>query len=167
MQKILITGASGFVGSFLVEEALKRGLEVYAGVRSTSSRKYLQDKRIHIFELDFGNLSDLRDRLQQVNFDFVIHNAGVVTVNDKQDFFKYNTELTTNFARILQEVQPDLKKFTYISSAAAYGPAPQCQTKPAPCAQLCSHHIAKLQWCFHSWTYKRRKCRFLLTGKLS
>jgi len=123
MQKILITGASGFVGSFLVEEALKRGLAVYAGVRSTSSRKYLQDKRINIFELDFGNLSDLRDRLQQVNFDYVVHNAGVVTVNDKQDFFKYNTELTTNFAEILQEVQPDLKKFTYISSAAAYGPA--------------------------------------------
>ena len=123
MQKILVTGASGFVGSFLVEEALKRGLEVYAGVRSTSSRKYLQDKRINIFELDFSNLSDLRDRLQLVNFDYVIHNAGVVKVNKKQEFFTYNTELTTNFARILQEVQPLLKKFIYISSAAAYGPA--------------------------------------------
>jgi len=123
MQKILITGASGFVGSFLVEEALERGLEVYAGVRKTSSRKYLQDDRINIFELDFGNLSDLRDRLRQVNFDYVIHNAGVVTVNDKQDFFTYNTDLTINFSSILQEVQPLLKKFIYISSAAAYGPA--------------------------------------------
>ena len=123
MQKILITGASGFVGSFLVEEALKRGLEVYAGVRKTSSLKYLQNQRINIFELDFGNLSNLRDRLQQVNFDYVIHNAGVVTVNNKQDFFAYNTELTVNFGTILQEVQPLLKKFIYISSAAAYGPA--------------------------------------------
>lgn len=123
MQKILITGASGFVGSFLVEEALKRDLEIYAGVRSTSSRKYLQDKRINIFELDFENLRELRSRLQSINFEYIIHNAGVVTVNDKQDFFKYNTDLTTNFAQILQEVQPNLKKFTYISSAAAYGPA--------------------------------------------
>jgi len=34
MAKILITGASGFVGSFLVGEALDQGLEVYAGMRS-------------------------------------------------------------------------------------------------------------------------------------
>ena len=46
MKKILITGSSGFVGSHLVEEALERNLEVYAGVRKTSSKKYLQDKRI-------------------------------------------------------------------------------------------------------------------------
>jgi len=123
MQKILITGASGFVGSFLVEEALKSGLEVYAGIRSTSSKKYLQDKRIHFFELNFNDLSDLRDKLQQINFDYVIHNAGVVKANKKEDFFTYNTDITVNFAQLLQEVQPDLKKFIYISSAAAYGPA--------------------------------------------
>ena len=45
MKKILVTGASGFVGSFLVEECLRRNLQVYAGVRKTSSRKYLQDER--------------------------------------------------------------------------------------------------------------------------
>ena len=43
---ILVTGASGFIGSFIVEEALNQGYEVWAGVRSSSSRKYLQDKRI-------------------------------------------------------------------------------------------------------------------------
>ena len=44
---ILITGASGFIGSFIVEEALNQGFDVWAGVRGTSSRKYLQDKRIY------------------------------------------------------------------------------------------------------------------------
>ena len=34
--KILITGASGFIGSFIVEEALDRGMEVWAAVRRTS-----------------------------------------------------------------------------------------------------------------------------------
>jgi nucleoside-diphosphate-sugar epimerase len=38
--KILITGASGFIGSFLVEEALKRGFETYAGIRKSSSKQY-------------------------------------------------------------------------------------------------------------------------------
>jgi len=37
MKKILITGASGFIGSFIVEEALRRGMETWAVVRRTSS----------------------------------------------------------------------------------------------------------------------------------
>lgn len=47
-KKILVTGASGFIGSFLVEGALERGMQVWAGVRKSSSRKYLQDSRIHL-----------------------------------------------------------------------------------------------------------------------
>ena len=35
MDKILITGASGFIGSFIVEEALRRDMEVWAAVRPT------------------------------------------------------------------------------------------------------------------------------------
>ena len=37
MKKILITGASGFIGGFLVKEALNRGYETWAGVRSTQT----------------------------------------------------------------------------------------------------------------------------------
>ena len=45
--KILVTGASGFIGSYIVEEALRQGMETWAAVRPTSSRKYLQDERIY------------------------------------------------------------------------------------------------------------------------
>ena len=34
--KILVTGASGFIGSFIVEEALRREMEVWAAVRKSS-----------------------------------------------------------------------------------------------------------------------------------
>ena len=54
MQKILITGASGFIGSFIVEEALHRGMEVWAAVRGSSSRAFLSDRRIHFIELDLS-----------------------------------------------------------------------------------------------------------------
>ena len=36
--KILITGASGFIGGFLVEEALRRGYETWASVRVAVKR---------------------------------------------------------------------------------------------------------------------------------
>ena len=59
-KKILVTGASGFIGSFLVEGGLERGMQVWAGVRRSSSRKYLQDGRIRFAELDFTD----SDRLE-------------------------------------------------------------------------------------------------------
>ena len=45
--KILITGASGFIGSFIVEEAIRQGFETWAAIRRSSSKDYLQDPRIH------------------------------------------------------------------------------------------------------------------------
>ena len=53
-KKILVTGASGFIGSFLVEGGLEREMQVWAGVRKSSSRKYLQDTRIQFDELKFS-----------------------------------------------------------------------------------------------------------------
>ena len=52
---LLVTGASGFIGSFLVERALEEGREVWAAVRRTSSRRFLSDPRIRFIELDLGN----------------------------------------------------------------------------------------------------------------
>ncbi|MBR5775087.1 MAG: NAD-dependent epimerase/dehydratase family protein, partial [Bacteroidaceae bacterium] len=42
---ILVTGASGFIGSYIVEEGLRRGYEMWAGMRGSSSKSYLQDER--------------------------------------------------------------------------------------------------------------------------
>ena len=53
--KILITGASGFIGSFIVEEALKRGFDTWAAIRKSSSREWLQDERIHFIELHLSS----------------------------------------------------------------------------------------------------------------
>ena len=64
-KKILVTGASGFIGSFLVEGALERGMQVWAGVRKSSSRKYLQDPRIHFAVLDFTDSDRLASQLEE------------------------------------------------------------------------------------------------------
>lgn len=61
--KILITGASGFIGGFLVQEALRRGYETWAGIRSTSSRENLQDERIRFIDLKYNNPEALTAQL--------------------------------------------------------------------------------------------------------
>ena len=65
MKKVLITGASGFIGSFLVEEALKRNYEVYAGVRKSSSRKYLLNSAIRFLEMDFSQKDILKKEIEK------------------------------------------------------------------------------------------------------
>ena len=74
--KILITGASGFIGSFIVEEALYRGWETWAGVRPSSSRRYLQDKRINFVNLNLDSEEELVETLRGKDFDYVVHAAG-------------------------------------------------------------------------------------------
>ncbi|MBS5613960.1 MAG: NAD-dependent epimerase/dehydratase family protein, partial [Prevotella buccalis] len=87
---ILITGASGFVGSHLVDEALQRGMEVWAAVRPSSSRRYLQDERIHFIELDFSSEERLVQQLEGHAFDYVVHAAGVTKCVHPDDFHRVN-----------------------------------------------------------------------------
>ena len=123
MKKILITGASGFVGSHLVEESLHRGLEVYAGVRKSSSRKYLQDERINFFELNFADVGGMTKQLSKIKFDYIVHNAGVVSAPKLEDYHRVNCEYVQNFTTALHKANAIPQKFIFISSLAASGPA--------------------------------------------
>ena len=119
--KILITGASGFIGSFIVEESLRRGMETWAAVRKTSSHRYLKDKRINFIELDFSSKEKLKEQLQGHDFDYVVHAAGATKCLHKEDFFRINTEGTKNFVSAIRELQMPLKRFVYVSSLSIYG----------------------------------------------
>jgi len=119
--KILITGASGFIGSFIVEEALKRGLETWAAVRGSSSKAYLQDERINLITLNLSSREQLVEQLRPHQFDYVVHAAGVTKCIDKRDFRRINTEGTKNLVQALQQLQMPLKRFVYLSSLSVYG----------------------------------------------
>ena len=119
--KILVTGASGFIGSFIVEEALNRGFETWAAVRRSSSRKYLQDERTHFIELNLSSKEQLAEQLRDCDFDYVVHAAGVTKCLNKADFQRINTEGTKNLVDALLEVKMPLKRFIFVSSLSIFG----------------------------------------------
>ncbi len=74
MKKVLVTGASGFIGSTLIDRLLALGnYEVYAGVRAKSSRKYLQDSRIKFIDLALSDPTALKQQLDREQFDCIFH----------------------------------------------------------------------------------------------
>ena len=120
-EKVLVTGASGFIGSFIVEEALSRGLDVWAAVRHSSSKQFLTDARIHFIELDLGSEQRLKEQLSACTFDYVVHAAGVTKCLNKADFHRINTEGTQHLVKALLSLQISLKRFVYISSLSIMG----------------------------------------------
>ncbi|WP_294617026.1 NAD(P)-dependent oxidoreductase [uncultured Bacteroides sp.] len=127
METILITGASGFIGSFIVEEALRREFGVWAGIRRSSSREYLQDGRIHFLELDFAHPDKLRAQLAAHKdacgrFDYVVHCAGATKCVDKEDFERVNYLQTKHFADALRQLDMTPRQFIFISTLSVFGP---------------------------------------------
>ena len=135
MESILITGASGFIGSFIVEEALKRKFGVWVGIRPTSSKKYLKNRKIHFLELDFAHPNELRAQLSghkgtYNKFDYIIHCAGVTKCPDKNTFDYVNYLQTKYFIDTLKALNMVPKQFIYISTLSVFGPVREKDYSP-------------------------------------
>lgn len=125
--KILVTGASGFIGSFIVEKGIENGFDVWAGVRGSSSRRFLKDNRVEFVQLDFSSPDNLKAQLNTFKaehgvWDYIVHAAGVTKCLDKKDFFKVNYEGTKNFIEALEATGMQPRKFIYLSSLSIFGP---------------------------------------------
>lgn len=132
---VLVTGASGFIGSFIASEGLDKGFDVWAGVRATSSRRYLADRRLHFAELDLSNpdllrqqLRGLREELGGKGWDYVVHAAGATKCRDKAEFFRTNTDGTRHLVEALQAEDMVPRRFVFVSSLSIFGPVREERT---------------------------------------
>jgi len=122
MKKILITGANGFVGSHLIEKALKMDFETYAAVRKSGDMKYLSNPKIKIRFIDFNNQESLEKLFSETQFDYIIHNAGSTIAATEEEYNKSNFENLKVLTDLILTENIQLDKFIYISSLAAFGP---------------------------------------------
>ena len=126
MAKILVTGAGGFIGSFIVEKALSEGYETWAGIRASTNREYLQNKNIRFINLDYFNPEKLIQQLKVLKlngekWDYIIHNVGVTKSIYSKDFDRFNYGIVKNFVMALIKTQMVPTCFVLMSSLSAWG----------------------------------------------
>ena len=126
-KRVLVVGAGGFTGGFIVEEGLRRGYEVWAGVRETTSRRWLSDERIRFLNLDFSRPESLSATLSTAlpageKWDYIVYNLGATKVMYYMDFSRINYDYLRYFTTALKSADIVPEKFLYMSSLSAMGP---------------------------------------------
>lgn len=119
--RALVTGASGFIGSHLIEELNTLGFDVLALMRKSSSPANLDGLKYERVEGDLADLDSLRRAVKDA--DYVFHLAGTLFSQDRQGYFDHNVGGTRRLAQAVAENRPGLNRFVYVSSLAAGGPA--------------------------------------------
>lgn len=114
----LVTGATGFIGSFIAEDLVKKGERVRAFVRDTSDTRFLESIGVEIFR---GNLNDPESiREAAKGMDKIFHSAAMVgDWVPVQEAIKVNVEGTRHLLDAGCEAK--IKRFVFISSLAVLG----------------------------------------------
>jgi nucleoside-diphosphate-sugar epimerase len=121
--KVLLTGASGFVGSHVLDSLRARNIDTALFLRPESSPRYL---RQHLSELEVrrGALNDpasLQSALAGITH--VIHCAGATKALRPAEFMESNHAGTRNLVQAVNGSGSRVERLVHISSLAAAGPA--------------------------------------------
>ncbi len=118
MARVLVTGATGFLGSHIAEVLVQHGFTVRATMRPSSSTKWLENLTLEKVNVNFNDEAGLQNACEGV--DVVIHNAGITRAKDDSEFFEVNTNATERLAKAA--IKAKVSRFIFISSLEARGP---------------------------------------------
>ena len=120
--KIFITGGTGFLGAYIIQELVQKGFYVKALRRSGQVPFFIEPKIFEKIEWVEGDILDvvaLDEAIKEM--DVVIHSAAIVSFNnrDRKQMNKVNIEGTQNVVNVA--IKNKTKRFIHISSVAALG----------------------------------------------
>lgn len=127
--KVFVTGATGFIGSHLVPELVKRGHDVYSFERYVTGRYVLGQRRD--VKTVFGDVKEyymIKQALRGVQPDIVIHLAAISPVaysyDHPHEVIETNFLSTVNLAEACLREVPHFRHFLFASTSETYGNGP-------------------------------------------
>lgn len=119
-EKIVITGANGFIGSHLADFMFDKGFEVHCIVRKSSNLKYLQNEKFVIHTCGLTSIDDLKLAFKDAKY--IFHLAGTVSALKYEDYIYGNVTLTKNVLEAAKALGTKPEKILITSSLAVSGP---------------------------------------------
>ena len=123
-KKILITGATGFVGSYLLRFLIQNDYKNIVAIKRASSRMDMVSDVAHLVTWVEGDVLDvpfLEDLLRGYGIEQIYHCAAVVSFDprDREQMYEINVDGTANIVN--QALECGIEKLLYVSSIAAIG----------------------------------------------
>jgi UDP-glucose 4-epimerase len=148
MEKFLVTGGAGFIGSNICRELVRQGCFVRVIDNLLTGRKRnLADiiDRIEFIQADMGDEEFARAAMKDM--DVVLHQGALPSVprsvDDPATAHKHNVDAT--FTLLLAARDAGVKRFVYASSSAAYGDTPTLpKVETMPPSPLSPYAVGKL-----------------------
>lgn len=155
--RLLVIGAGGFIGGFIAEEGLCRGMDVTVAVRKSTSRRYLTDPRLHFLVLDYDDPTSLTATFERSTpWDYVIYNLGATKAVNYGDFKRVNFEYLRRICEVLKSTGRAPRRLLFMSSLSAIGPGDEknytpldANTVPAPNTRYGQSKIMAEQYLEH------------------
>ena len=117
MKKVLVTGAYGFLGKYLIKELLDNGYSVVAFGRKKEELDKLKQENVETYVGDFCIKKDIINASK--NVDFIIHAGALSTVwGKRENFINTNVEGTKNVLYACKK--NNIKRLVYVSSPSIY-----------------------------------------------
>jgi len=122
--KVLLTGATGFVGSHILDSLRTRQLEVRVLLRPSSRRRFIEPhlSQVELCAGAIGDPSGLGRAMDGVTH--VIHCAGATRAKRDEQFYETNQIGTRNIVEAINRHRGNISRLVHISSLAASRPAP-------------------------------------------
>ena len=122
--KILITGASGFIGANLTYFFLKLGFDIHIFIRNDSDTWRIDRilKRINVCHVDLCKEDNVKRNIARIQPDYILHTAcygGYPGQNDAKKIYDVNFLSTVNLVNSCRDI--DFKLFVNTGSSSEYG----------------------------------------------
>lgn len=146
MKRVIVTGATSFIGAHLTESLIRRGYYVYAIIRPNSRNRFRLSavSNLDIVELDMGEYANIPFFVKEA--DYFYHLAWDGVRSPKRDnvmIQQKNYECSVTTFNVANELK--CKRFIGIGSQAEYGKMKGDVTETYPCMPVTEYGKAKLK----------------------